>query len=225
MSFSERITAVLNALGEAGTETVFSPWGDTDTLDASRTAPLDRRKRLLAHFRCEPKIVLVGEAPGYRGCHFSGIPFTSQATLLSGVVPRVELDYWRGGKMRPLPLRITRFLNPLSEHSATIVWRTLHELGIAEHVVMWNAFPWHPHEPGDPMSNRTPTAAERASGLQILAEVVSIYRDARFFPVGRLAEESLKHLGVEFTRSLRHPARGGAAAFAAGLAAEIKEAA
>ena len=35
--------------------------------------------------RVNPKIMLLGEAPGYRGCRLTGVPFTSEHLLLNNM--------------------------------------------------------------------------------------------------------------------------------------------
>jgi uracil-DNA glycosylase len=95
-----------------------------------------RRERLAAYLdeRRDAGLLLVGEAPGYRGARVSGIPFTSERQL-TGHGP--------------------------AEATATIVHRVLAELGIADEVLLWNVVPTHP---GTARSNRRPTRAEVAQG-------------------------------------------------------------
>ena len=94
-------------------------------------APLlrDRLARYLDE-RAGASILLVGEAPGYRGARVSGIPLTSER-LLTGLGP--------------------------AEATATIVHRVLAELAIAGDVLLWNVVPTHP---GTETSNRPPTRVE-----------------------------------------------------------------
>ncbi len=143
-----------------------------------------RRHRLAEYLdsRRDARLLLVGEAAGYRGARVSGIAFTSERQL-TGSGP--------------------------TEISATIVHRTLEELGIADDVVLWNLVPTHPHAPGRPESNRRPTRAEIAAGLPFVRRLA---RGRRVLAVGRLAEEALQAPYV------RHPAHGGAAGFRATLA-------
>jgi hypothetical protein len=47
----------------------------------------------------------------------------------------------------------------VAERTSTVVWDMLARIG--ERVLLWNAFPLHPHEPGNPLSNRVHTRAER----------------------------------------------------------------
>jgi uracil-DNA glycosylase len=131
--------------------------------------------------RSQARLLLVGEAYGYRGARVSGVPFTSERQL-TGAGP--------------------------AEATATIVHRVLRELGVEEDVLLWNAVPAHPHLPGRPCSNRRPTQAEVEAGAPFLAELA---RGRELVAVGRVAGAAL---GVA---PLRHPSRGGAQAFRAGL--------
>jgi uracil-DNA glycosylase len=122
-----------------------------------------RRERLLAYLegRARARILLVGEAPGFRGARVSGIPFTSERQL-TGAGP--------------------------AEATATIVHRVLAELGIEDDVLLWNAVPAHPHVPGDPASNRRPTRAEIDAGQPFAAELAC---GRRVVAVGRVAGAAL----------------------------------
>lgn len=189
---------------------VFNPWRNRDPLDAYEHAADMRCQRLKAHFDCEPEFLLVGEAPGYQGCHFAGVPFTNEKLLLDGVVPRCELTH-----------RITFREKPWSEPSATIVWKQLCELGIAERTVMWNAFAWHPHKPGEPMSNRAPTMPEMRLGLPVLRGVLERFKGAKVIAVGNVATNGLRSLYVRLHGTVRHPSMGGANQFRDQLAALV----
>jgi uracil-DNA glycosylase len=102
-----------------------------------------RRERLLAYLadRADAPLLLVGEAPGFRGARVSGIPFTSERQL-TGSGP--------------------------AEATATIVHRVLAELGIEDEVVFWNVVPTHP---GTASSNRRPSRAEVEDSLPYLREL------------------------------------------------------
>ena len=149
---------------------------------AGRDAGL-RRERLAAYLdsRADVRVLLVGEAAGWRGARVSGVPFTSERQL-TGAGP--------------------------AEASATIVHRTLAELGLCERVLLWNLVPTHPHRPGLPCSNRPPSRTEIAAGRRFLAPLAD---GRRVVAVGRLAEAELGPPAV------RHPSHGGARAFRAGL--------
>jgi len=186
---------------------VFNPWTERDERnDGVLNGPDARCQRLRAHLRIRPAQILIGEAAGYQGCHVTGIAFTSERLLMTGTVPRIPTS---GERLS------TRHI-PWSEPSATTVWKTLHGLGLADTTVLWNAFPWHPHKPGNPQSNRTPTRAERRLGLVVLDSLLSTSPQATVFAVGRHAEGLLKEVG-RAALPLRHPSMGGAVLFRWGL--------
>jgi uracil-DNA glycosylase len=144
-----------------------------------------RRERLLGYLRArrDAPLLLVGEAAGHRGARVSGIPFTSERQLTG-----------RGP----------------AEATATIVRRTLAELGLEEETLCWNVVPTHPHFPGRPETNRPPTRAEVEQARPFLHELA---QRRRAIAVGRLAHALLGDPYV------RHPSHGGAAEFRAGLLA------
>jgi uracil-DNA glycosylase len=186
---------------------VFNPWTEHDAdTDLDPDAALARLRRLHSHLGARPRVILLGEASGYQGCHVSGIPFTSERLLIAGAIPRVTLSIPRLSS-RPLPW---------SEPSATTVWSTLHELGIAAETVLWNAFPWHPHQSGNKQSNRTPKPQERMLGLPVLEALLAAFPGVELAAVGRHAQQSMADCGRK-AYALRHPSMGGASAFRAGL--------
>jgi hypothetical protein len=75
---------------------VFNPWWQIDREnDIGSNCPAIRRKHLTAYFRerlGNARLAIVGEALGYRGGHFSGIPMTSERMLLSEIA---ATDYRR----------------------------------------------------------------------------------------------------------------------------------
>jgi uracil-DNA glycosylase len=101
------------------------------------------RERLAAYLaaRESASVLLVAEAPGYRGTRVSGIPLTSERQL-TGEGP--------------------------AEATATVVHGVLAELGLADEVLLWNVVPTHP---GDATSNRRPTRSEVSSGLSFAREL------------------------------------------------------
>lgn len=118
-----------------------------------------------------------------------------------------EAPGYRGARVSGIPFTSERQLTGAgpAEATATIVQRVLAELGCEERVLLWNVVPTHP---GTATTNRTPTACEVAEG-RVFAEELARMR--RVIAVGRIAHAAL---GGAY---LRHPSRGGAAAFAAGL--------
>jgi hypothetical protein len=106
-----------------------------------------------------------------------------------------------------------------TEASATMVWETIG--AIRPTPLLWNAFPFHPHRPGEPCSNRPPTAAELEIGKRFVVELLSLFGIGRVVAVGNRARDSLASLGIEHTH-VRHPSMGGKREFAAGIARVCK---
>ena len=203
------LAAFIRSISAYRASNVFNPWVERDPgTDRRGNGPGARLARLRAHLGCDPSLLLLGEAAGYQGCHVSGIPFTSERLLLAGAIPRIAAP------AGPLSTRPT----PWSEPSATIVWGTLHELGLAGRTILWNAFPWHPHRPGERQSNRTPTTAEVERGRPALAALLAAFPHVHVVAVGRKAESLLGSIG-RVEAAVRHPAMGGATRFRAELRA------
>ena len=191
----------------AGRPRVFDPWNAISGDDLAQDAAQGRRERLRLHLSAPaPKLLLVGEAPGYQGTRITGSPFTSEALLLEAGVPRI-------GKLHG---RLTSRRLPWREPSSTIVWRALRENGLAEHSLLWGAFPWHPYR-DNPLSNRPPNEAEKAVGAVFLRKLIAALPPVTVVAVGNVAAASLLRIGVE-AEKIRHPSNGGATAFREGLA-------
>lgn len=191
----------------SGVPGLFNPWRDHCTDDLPANGPEAKLERLAAFLDGAPRFIVCGEAPGHLGCRHSGIAFTSERLLLEGAIPRVPRE----------TARLTSRKLPFSEPSATIVWRVLKELGISHETLLWNALQMHPHKPGNPRSNRTPTNAELMQGAPAMRLLVEAFPDAQLIAVGRKAEGLLTDMGITTVGQVRHPANGGATAFAEGL--------
>ena len=109
--------------------------------DGDRAALLRERLASYLEGRVDAPVLLVAEAPGYRGTRISGIPLTSERQLV-GEGP--------------------------AEATATVVHAAIGELGLADEVLLWNIVPTHP---GDERSNRRPTRAEIEAGLPFAREL------------------------------------------------------
>lgn len=188
----------------------FNPWLDWHEEDdpASPDAgPEGRVIRLAHHLARRPRFILCGEAPGYQGAKTSGIAFTSERQLVEGVIPGVPR----------LSGRLTKRDLSFAEPSATIVWKALYRLRVQEEVITWNAVQMHPHKPGLPWTNRTPTDAELEHGRPCLEKLCEAFPDAKWVAIGRKAEGLLAAANIAAAATVRHPANGGAGEFNAGL--------
>lgn len=218
----------LRLLKKSPSGAVFNPWWEVDEQnDVGGNAPAIRRRQLRAYMQKrmgKAKLALIGEAVGYRGGHFSGIPMTSERILFgrsnrvrmksdeifSAVKPR------RTGKPEKCP-------DGFSEPTATIVWVALLRLGLKrDQFVLWNAFPWHSFDQHRGMlSNRTPNESERAAGLRVLKAFLELFSCHQVVALGKIAAGQLQKLGVN-AHCVRHPASGGARLFRAQIAEILK---
>lgn len=155
-----------------------------------------------------PTILLVGEAPSHRGGRLTGIAFTSETIMLSGIDGRI-LGVDRGYR------KATAGAKASTEASATMVWSAIR--GMDPLPLLWNAFPFHPYETANPFSNRIPAAEELRIGAPFLDRLRRLFPIERVVAVGRLAEKSLTELGIGHL-AVRHPSQGGKQRFLAGLA-------
>lgn len=193
------------SLSQYSGKNMFNPWADTDEdIDNLPDAWINRQLNLRDHLRCDAKYMLIGEAPGYQGCRYTGIPFTSERLLVEGKIPRLE--YHKG-------IRITTRSRPWSEPSATIVWGALKDLGIEHETILWNAFPFHPHNKDKPLSNRTPTRDEVNDGDEYMVHLRQLHPNATIIAVGNTSHEMLCADGWKNIEKIRHPANGGATKF------------
>ena len=118
-----------------------------------------------------------------------------------------EAAGYRGARVSGIPFTSERQLTGegFAEATATIVHRVLEELGVERDVLLWNVVPTHP---GTASSNRAPRRGEVQAGLAFLEPLAA---GRRVVAVGRIAAAAT---GAPY---VRHPSRGGARAFRAGL--------
>jgi uracil-DNA glycosylase len=163
---------------------------------------------LTARLQSSVSVLLVGEAPGYRGTRRTGVPFSSEKIILTHpfFTSRKEFSIENGE-------------NPIAESSASIVWKTMDELQFFP--LIWASFPFHPHQPGNKESNRPPTKAEILTGQTFLQSLLEIFEITTVVAVGRAAEKTLGLLHIPAT-CIRHPSHGGASLFRSGLVELVK---
>ena len=186
------------------TDILWNPYrGENPELDQPGGAKI-RQKNLFKYLECfknPPHFFLVGEAPGPWGCRFSGIPFTSERALAQGQMP------FQG--------RPSSILDALaSERSGTILWEVLTDF--FPDFLLWNCIPYHPTNPGEPLSIRTPKKSEILEHSHILHHMIKILNPERIVAIGRKAEIALNSIGIE-AAYVRHPSHGGAKEFNTGI--------
>ena len=154
----------------------------------------------------EPKVMFIGEAPGYKGCKLTGIPFTSEKLVFvnskSGILGK-ENNY-----------QVRNFDKLQSESSATIMWGAFEEYNFFP--ILWNAFPFHPHKENEINTNRAPKSEELLVGMKYINYLVEMFSIEEVYAIGNIAHSTLSKLGKE-VKKIRHPSMGGKAEFIQGI--------
>lgn len=214
------ISTFIKGLKDKPTEELFNPWFEQDPFhDAVPKAYLIRRRQLeryLSERKHAAKYLMIAEALGYQGGHFTGIAMTSERILLGhqkrkyGVQPHHVFK--TVDPVRTSTQKVSE--KGMTEPTATIMWGSLIEAGLNPYeVVLWNAVPWHPYDKRKGLlSNRTPTASELSAGLDHLNKFIALFSGVQLVAVGKKCEQSLNYLGKSFS-AVRHPANGGAPKF------------
>ena len=216
---SNELDHFLRLLRRSPSSAVFNPWWEVDEQnDIDRNAPAIRRNQLRAYLQQrlgKAKLVIIGEAVGYRGGHFSGIPMTSERILLGrSKKVRVNSDDFFSNISPRRTSKTEVCPDGFSEPTATIVWSAFLRLGVMPNqFVLWNAFPWHSFDPRRGMlTNRMPDKSERAAGIPALKVFLELFPCDEVVALGKIAAAQLEELNVNAHR-VRHPASGGARLF------------
>ncbi len=151
------------------------------------------------------RVLVIGEALGYRGGLGTGIPISS-----CGLFERPPHPF-----LRRLAQDIC-YEGEVKEATASIVWEYLSARRTLP--LFWNAFPFHPHRQNEPNSNRGPTRTEIQEGQTALHLLAAWYRPQRIAGLGRLGTRAAQ---LAFPGSpifaLRHPSYGGKQEFIEGM--------
>lgn len=199
--------------------------GSARGIDAFEEACVVRLAHLRAYLTARletARVLLVAKAPGYQGARFSGVAMTCERTITGWKLWITAEDVLGAGMAgrrtshelacRSAASRRSGFCEP----TATIVWEGLMLRGASRQVVLWNAFPFHPHPPGRPLQNRRPTDAEVDDHRQVMNALREMFPNVPLVAVGNTSRDCLARQGVEALH-IRHPANGGAQEFRAGL--------
>ena len=190
-------------LAELQFEASFNPYSDICPEHDRSDAPAIRRRNLelvlSAAISRGVDSLWVARDLGYRGGRRTGLAMTDDVCLAQH-----ERMSSITGLQRPT------LGPPLAERTASLIWHTL--AAINRPVFLWNVFPLHPHEPGEPLSNRCHTKQERQECAPLLSWLVDVLQPRRLVAIGRDAEMALAEMGYP-CRAVRHPSYGGQADF------------
>lgn len=188
------------------------PVNVTNQYDNSSPLNAIRRNNLIIYLnkmvQVKPRILLIAEAPGHRGSRITGVPLTSENILMNEMS---GVNFFGKANGYQLPKNYSKFGK---QATTTIIWEVLIELNILP--LLLNAFPFHPHQPGNYTSNRTPLKSVIEMGKCPLLELMSLFKIQNVIAIGRKAEGSLKSLKIP-AHYVRHPAQGGKNEFVTGM--------
>jgi uracil-DNA glycosylase len=186
---------------------VFNPWRDRCEVYDLKDAPLRRQRNLEqvleAIMDARSDSIWIARDLGYRGGRRTGIPLTDE----------VHLDQ-AGELLRTSSLERATEGPIVAERTAAIIWNVLQE--VRRPVMLWNIFPFHPHEEGNPFSNRCHSRKEREATWHILDSLITMLRPKQIVAIGRDAQVALSEMGIE-SCAVRHPSYGGQTEFIAGV--------
>ncbi|RWD67669.1 MAG: uracil-DNA glycosylase [Mesorhizobium sp.] len=201
------VDAFLDDLSELRFPHAFNPYSEKCAVHDVDEAPAIRRKNLeailLAATTNGIDSLWIGRDLGYRGGRRTGLPLTDEAHLSSHAAIFGCTSLCRATK-GPM----------VAERTATIIWRMLENIG--RPVFLWNAFPLHPHEQGDPLSNRCHTRAERQACRSLLVWLLRTLNPRHVVAIGKDAQNALADLDIAAV-GVRHPSYGGQAEFITGI--------
>lgn len=197
-------TEFVNSIQELKFENVFNPYADRCSVHDVSDAPSRRAAALLelleAAVETEVDAFWIGRDLGYRGGRRTGLALTDDVHLA------VHALRWN------VSIERATIGSLVAERTAAVIWSMLALVPAA--VFLWNVFPLHPHEPGDPFSNRSHRPHERAAGEALLAELVGMLRPRRLVAIGNdAAKVAFRLAAITETVQVRHPSYGGQSDF------------
>jgi hypothetical protein len=208
MNHKDRARIFVEELAAIALPNVFNPYTEVCTLSDQANAPAIRRENveqaLCSALTLGVTSVWIAQDLGYRGGRRTGLALTDEAHL-----------HQHGQMLNVQTFKKATHGPEVRERTATVIWHALQS--IKQPVFLWNVFPFHPHLPSDPMSNRCHDSRERVVGLQLLSVLLEALQPSVIVTIGEKAGAALRSSNV-ITASVRHPSYGGQTAFLEGVA-------
>ena len=200
--------AFVKCLREYKSPNVFNPYaGRCKKYDHNNSAEIRQKNLtyvLLKVIELPLDSIWIGRDLGHRGGRRTGLAFTDEDCLEQAG------EYWE------VSLKKSTKGEVFKEITASNIWRILAQMHLL--IMTWNVFPFHPHKPNNPFSNRSHIAKERKDGEEILAELIEITRPKRLVAIGKEAYRSARTVSTGIpVHGVRHPSYGGQSQFLSGI--------
>lgn len=186
---------------------VFNPYADTCAVHDQADAPAVRRRNLRTLLTAAQQLgidtIWMGRDLGYRGGRRTGLALTDERNLpaMSRIYPGSESSKTTIGP-------------EVAERTAAEIWAVLALLD--KPPLLWNVFPFHPHDKDEPFTNRKFTNRELREVDDLNASLISWLGIRRIVSIGQDAATYAAKFGVEVS-SVRHPSYGGVTEFREGI--------
>lgn len=159
----------------------------------------------------QPEVLLIGEAPGYRGTGVSGVPFLSEGMI--------KLRRLNNSRLPFTAYNQSTVYDQSSGFEATskAMWNVLDTYSPQRLPLLWAVFPNHPYGTDGITSNRKPTKKEIRAYVDVTGLLIKIYNIKYIVAVGNVAYDTFTTSTDYPIVKLRHPARGGVKKFGHGF--------
>ncbi|WP_187808258.1 uracil-DNA glycosylase [Aquipseudomonas alcaligenes] len=200
-------TSFVKALAGLSLDNVFNPYSDTCPVHDRSDAAAFRRANLRAYLAASADIgvdtIWMGRDLGYRGGRRTGLALTDEYHLpeMAKVYPGCASRQATRGPA-------------IAERTAAEIWGVLKAIDAPP--LLWNVFPFHPHEAQNPFTNRRFTARELDAVRDLNKALIKWLKVRRIVAIGQDAAAYAAAFGVEVV-CVRHPSYGGVKDFRAGM--------
>lgn len=197
-----KIHPFVEAVASLQFEDCFNPYSDRCEVHDRRDAPRRRAAALSAMLNRASEqpvdAIWIGRDLGYRGGRRTGLALTDDIHMIHHA-RRWDIDL--------IAERPTTG-SAIAERTAAVIWNMLEH--IDARIFLWNVFPLHPHESGDPFTNRQHKAHERRAGEELLHQLIVLLKPSRIVAIGNDAAAAAHRITDAVpVICVRHPSYGG----------------